>query len=387
MNRPSRALQRHAEQTRAGSSRRAAPAGAVRRVPPGLEIAGAYAWRLVALAAAAAVLIWVAIKVKLLVVPLLVAILITALVWPVFAWMRARGIPKWVAIPITVLGTLGVITALIWLVTWQISSQWSSVTEKAQETVRSFSSFLTNGPLHLSSAQLDQLLETGVSKLEEQAGALASSALSLGSAVGEFGAGSLLALFALLCLLADGSRIWSWTTRLFPRDARGAVDQAGRSGWKTMINYAKTQVTVATIDAIGIGLGAFLLGVPLSIPIAVLVFLGSFVPLVGAVVTGALAVLIALLYNGIWAAVAMAVVVVLVQQIEGHVLQPFLMGTAVNVHPLAVIMAVAGGSMLAGIPGALFSVPAVAFINVFVTTIASGTWREHPHTGTIGKPR
>lgn len=386
MNAPPRALHRR----RTGGpapAQRAAGSSSPRRVPPGLEIAGAYAWRLLALAAVGAVLIWLAIKIKLLVVPLFVAILITALVWPAFAWMRARGVPKWAAIPITVLGTLGVIAALVWLITWQISQQWTSVTDKAQETVQSFSNFLTTGPLHLSSTQIDQLLETAVTKVEEQAGALASSALSFGSAVGEFGAGSLLAVFALLCLLADGSRIWSWTTRLFPREARQAVDQAGHNGWKTLINYAKTQVTVATIDAIGIGLGAFLLGVPLSIPIAVTVFLGSFVPLVGAVVTGALAVLIALLYNGIWVAVAMAVVVVLVQQLEGHVLQPLLMGTAVNVHPLAVIMAVAGGSMLAGIPGALFAVPAVAFVNVFVTTIASGKWREDPHAGTLTTPR
>ncbi|WP_424446805.1 AI-2E family transporter [Microbacterium sp. CH-015] len=344
-------------------------------VPAGLQIAGSYAWRLLAIAAVAGVLVWLVIQFKILVVPLLVAILITALVWPFFTWLQRRGVPKWIAIATTVLGTLAVITALIWLVSWQISAQWSDVTTKASETVQGFRQFLIDGPLHLSTAQIDQLLDDGIAQLQEQAGALINGVLAFGSTLGHVAAGALLALFALLCLLADGPRIWSWTTRLFPRRARHAVDQAGRNGWQTLINYAKTQITVATIDAVGIGAGAFLLGVPLAIPIAVTVFLGSFVPVVGAIVTGALAVLIALLYNGLWVAVAMLAVVLIVQQVEGHVLQPLIMGAAVNVHPLAVIMAVAGGSMLAGIPGALFAVPIVAFINVAAVTIASGSWR------------
>ena len=372
---PSRQL-RHPRRNRSAHVRalRARPS-APGAIPAGLQIAGSYAWRLLAIAAVVGVLVWLVIQFKILVVPLLVAILITALVWPFFTWLQRRGVPKWMAIATTVLGTLAVITALVWLVSWQISAQWDDVTTKAGETVQAFRQFLIDGPLHLSTAQIDQLLDDGIAQLQEQAGALINGVLAFGSTVGHVAAGALLALFALLCLLADGPRIWSWTTRLFPRRARHAVDQAGRNGWQTLINYAKTQITVATIDAVGIGAGAFLLGVPLAIPIAVTVFLGSFVPVVGAIVTGALAVLIALLYNGVWVAVAMLAVVLIVQQVEGHVLQPLIMGAAVNVHPLAVIMAVAGGSMLAGIPGALFAVPIVAFINVAAVTIASGSWR------------
>lgn len=344
-------------------------------VPRGMRIAAAYAWRLVAVAAAAGVLIWLVMRFKLLVVPLLVAILITALVWPIFSWLRAHGVHKWIATAITVLGTLTIVTALIWLVSWQISRQWSDVVAKAEQTMTAFQTFLTDGPLQLSSTDIDQLLTDGLNQLQQQASVLINGVVAVGSTLGHVGAGALLALFALLCLLADGGTIWRWTVRLFPTRARQAVDQAGRNGWQTLINYAKTQIAVATIDAVGIGAGAFLLGVPLAIPIAVTVFLGSFVPVVGAIATGAIAVLIALLYNGVWVAVAMLAVVLVVQQIEGHILQPLIMGTAVNVHPLAVIMSVAGGSMLAGIPGALFAVPIVAFLNVAAVTIASGSWR------------
>src|SRR5699024_9342779 len=184
------------------------------------------------------------------------------------------------------------------------------------------------------------------------------------------GAGALVALFTLVCLLYDGDGIWRWTTRLFPRTARVAVDRSARNGWSTLINYARTQIFVASIDGIGIGVGAALLGVPLAIPIGVTVFLASFVPFLGAIVSGALAVLIALAYNGPFIAIAMLAVVLLVQQIESHVLQPLVMGAAVKVHPLAVVLVVLAGSLAGGIAGALFAVPFAAFVNVVAITLS-----------------
>ncbi|NUT57326.1 MAG: AI-2E family transporter, partial [Agromyces sp.] len=181
-----------------------------------------------------------------------------------------------------------------------------------------------------------------------------------------------------LFILIDGHHIWRWIVGVFPKRARAAVDGAGQAGWATLQNFVKVQILVATIDAIGIGLGAFLLGVPLAVPIAILVFLGSFIPIVGAVVTGALAVFVALIYNGWVIALIMLGVVLLVQQVEGHILQPLIMGTAVKVHPLGVVIAVATGSLLAGIPGALFAVPVAAVVNVMIIYIAAGTWKGEP---------
>jgi predicted PurR-regulated permease PerM len=289
-------------------------------VPRGLRIATAYSWRLLVVAAAAAVAIWLIIQLKLLVIPLLIAILITALLSPGFGWMLRHRVPRWLAIVVSVLTTLAVVSGLMWLVIWQVTREWPSVSERTVEAVAEFRQYLIQGPLHLTAGQIDDLLGQAWSLIQEQAGALWSGALAIGTTIGHVATGALLTLFILLTLLADGAGIWRWSTRLFPRRARPAVDGAARAGWVTVVNYARTQLLVATIDAIGIGLGAFFLGVPLAIPIAVLVFLGAFIPIVGAVLTGAVAVFLALVYNGPWIALWMLVVVLGVQQLEGHVL-------------------------------------------------------------------
>lgn len=362
-------------------------------IPRGLRLTTAYAWRLLVIAAAAGVAIWLVIQLKLIVIPLLVGILVTALLWPAFSWMLRHRFPRWVAIVIAAVGAIAVVAGLLWLVIWQVTRQWAGVQERTIAAVGELRQYLIDGPLHLSEQQIDDLLAQSWTFIQEQAGALWSGALALGTTLGHVVTGAILALFILLSLLADGGSIWRWTTRLFPAKARPAVDGAGRAGWVTVVNYARTQLLVATIDSIGIGLGAFLLGVPLAIPIAVLVFLGSFVPIVGAVVTGAVAVFLALVYNGPWIALWMLIVVLGVQQLEGHVLQPLLMGSAVKVHPLGVVLVVAGGALIAGIPGALFAVPIAAFTNVVAVYISERAWEtgRSPHGdliwSTVPRPR
>jgi predicted PurR-regulated permease PerM len=362
-------------------------------IPRGLRIATAYSWRLLVVAAAIGVAIWLVIQLKLLVIPLLIAILLTALLWAPFTWMLRHRVPRWLAIVIATIGTLAIVAGLLWLVIWQVSRQWASVQARTVEAVEQFRQYLIDGPLHLTEKQIDDLLGQAWTFIQQQAELLLSGALAIGSTLGHVVVGALLALFILISLLADGGGIWRWTTRLFPVAARPAVDGAARAGWVTVINYARTQLLVATIDAVGIGLGAFLLGVPLAIPIAVLVFLGAFVPIVGAVLTGAVAVFLALVYNGPWIALWMLVVVLGVQQLEGHVLQPLLMGSAVKVHPLAVVLVVAGGALIAGIPGALFAVPLAAFINVVAVYLGERAWETgSPPSGeliwrTVPRPR
>jgi len=345
-------------------------------VPSALRVTTAYAWRILVIAGAVALVIWLVMQLKLLVIPILVALLITALLWPAFTWLIKRGLPRWLAIVISVLGTLVIVAGLLTLAIWQISQQASAVKDRAIEGWEMLREWLITGPFTLSPEQIDAFMKQAQETLAEQQELLLNGALAVGSTAAHIGTGAVLALFVLLCLLADGGGIWKWVVRLFPRTARAAADGSGRLGWRTVVNYARTQLLVAVIDAVGIGLSAFFLGVPLAVPIGILVFLGSFVPIVGAVVTGFVAVLIALVYNGWVIAVIMLAAVLAVQQLEGHVLQPFLMGSAVKVHPLAVVLVVAGGTMIAGIPGALFAVPLAAFINVVAVSLSSGAWRS-----------
>lgn len=347
-------------------------------VPPGMQIAGDWAWRLLVIAGALAALLYVVAQFSLVVIPLLVAVILSALLVPFKNFLRRHKWPTWLAIVVPLLTVFVVIAGLALLVITQISSGYDDLRSQSTASYSALIEWLKNGPLHLSDDQITSYIGQVWSAIQADSSALVSGALSLGSTVGHVLTGVLLVLFSTIFILIDGAGIWNWLVRVFPKRARAAIDGAGKSGWTTLRSFIRVQILVAFVDAVGIGLGALILQVPLAIPIAVLVFLGSFIPVVGAVLTGALAVFVALVYNGWVVALVMLGVVLLVQQIEGHVLQPLVMGTAVKVHPLAVVLAVAGGSIIAGIPGAFFAVPFIAVLNVMIKYIASGLWREKP---------
>jgi predicted PurR-regulated permease PerM len=192
---------------------------------------------------------------------------------------------------------------------------------------------------------------------------LTSGALSTAATVTEIVTGALLTLFTLIFFLHGGRNIWQFVTRIFPTNVRDRVRDAGRAGFGSLIGYVRATFLVALVDAGGIGTGLAIMGVPLALPLASLVFLGAFIPLVGAVVAGFLAVIVALIAKGFVYALITLALIIAVQQLEGHVLQPLVMGRAVSVHPLGVVLAIAAGSVLAGIVGALLAVPTVAFLN------------------------
>ncbi|UCR90647.1 AI-2E family transporter [Mycetocola spongiae] len=356
-------------------------------VPRGIRIAGAWSWRLLALFGVLAVFIFLIMELRLLVIPLLVALLISSLITPVHRFMVKRGVPKGLSVAVSLLGTIAVVAGLLWLAGNQIAQDSGEVKDRTIASFEAFKVWLRDSPLHIGDADLTAYLQSLMEMIQKDSSALWSGALSVGSTLGHVGTGLLLTLFSLLFFLIDGPGIWRFIVRLFPRRARPAIDGAGRDGWNTLANYARTQILVATIDAVGIGAGAFFLGIPMALPIAVLVFLGSFIPIVGAVLTGAVAVFIALVYNGLWIAVIMLAVVLIVQQVEGHVLQPLLMGSAVKIHPLAVVLVVTGGAMLAGIPGALFAVPVTAVINQMTRYIAGARWKNDPQALAMAAPR
>lgn len=352
-------------------------------VPRGMRIAGAWSWRILALAGVIALFVYLIIQLRLIVVPFLVAILLAALLVPFVQWLQRHRWPKWLAVVLAEVSLIGVISGLVYLIVTQVMRGFPDIRVRSIEFYDGLKGMLLDSPLHLTETQINDYLSHAWVAVRQDTNLLVSGALSAGSSFGHVLAGILLVLFATLFFLIDGARIWAWTVRLFPRTVRPAVNGAGRAGWSTLSEFVKVQIFVAFIDAVGIGLGAWILGLffggfPLVLPIAIAVFLGSFIPVVGAVLTGILAVFVALVYLGPWPALIMLGIVLLVQQVEGHVLQPFVMGTAVKVHPLAVVFAVAAGGFLAGIAGALFAVPIVATLNVVVNYIAGGEWREPP---------
>lgn len=341
-----------------------------------MVIAGAWSWRILAVAGVAALFIFLVIELRIIVIPLLVAVIVSALLVPFSQFLQRHGWPRWLAITATLVLTVGAITGLVYLVITQVRAGWPDLREQSVAAWDRFTEWLLASPLHITEAQVLDWADDFWDSVERDSSIWISGALSVGSTAGQFLAGALIAIFAILLILIDGRNIWAWCVRLFPRKARAAVDGAARAGWVTLSNFAKVQIFVAAVDAIGIGLGAFILGLPLAVPIGIAVFIGAFIPIVGAVVTGAFAVFIALIYKDLLIALIMLAIVILVQQFEGNVLQPLVMGTAVKVHPLAVVLAVAGGSYIAGIAGALFAVPIVATANVFIGYIARGEWRS-----------
>ena len=352
-------------------------------LPVGIRIAGSWSWRVLAIAAVITLFIYLVITLREIVVPFMIAILLAALLVPLVNLLVRHRWPRWLAVALAEVGLLAVVSGLVVLVVSQVRTGFPDLQRQSITAFENFKQYLLDSPLHLTNSDINGYLGQLWSAIQKDSQALVSGAVSFGTTAGHVLAGLLLTLFATLFMLIDGKGIWAWVVRLFPRKARPAIDGSGEAGWVTLTNFVRVQILVAFVDAVGIGLGAWIIGLffggfPLVIPITIAVFLGSFIPVVGALFSGVLAIFIALVYLNPFAALLMLAVVIAVQQIEGHVLQPFIMGTAVKVHPLAVVFSVAAGGFLAGIPGALFAVPVVATLNVMIGYVASGRWRTTP---------
>jgi putative heme transporter len=348
-------------------------------IPIAVEIAGQWAWRLLAIVGVLVVFGLLIISLKEIVIPFMIALLISGLLAPFKSFLVRHRWPRWLAVLIAMLLAVIVLGGLIFVVIAQVKVGLPNLEKQSVRAYADFKSFLAAPPFNISNSQYQASIDAIFTSVKADSEALLSGAGIVASTTGHVLAGILLIVFSTLFIVLDGPRIWSWIVRLFPQRSRVSVDGAGRAGWVTLTAFVRVQIIVAAVDAIGIGIGAFALQLPLAIPIAILVFLGSFIPVVGVVLTGAIAVFVALVYEGPLQAIIMLAVVLVVHLSESHGLQPFVMGTAVKVHPLAVVLAVAAGSFVAGIPGALFAVPLVAVVNVIVKYIADGEWRVTPN--------
>jgi predicted PurR-regulated permease PerM len=269
---------------------------------------------------------------------------------------------------------LAVVAGIITLVIERFSAGFNDLASQVSAGIGKVQVFIVR-TFPITKGQLDAAVTHLQSNLVDNKGTIATGALSTALTVGEVVTGMFLTLFTLFFFLKDGRSIWLWLIGLLPRDSRAYIDEAGRRSWRTLISYVRATAIVALVDAIGIGIGLWILGVPLVIPLAALVFLGAFIPIIGSFLAGSVAVLVALVTGGPVTALIALGIVILVMQLEGHVLQPLLLGRAVRVHPLAVVLSIAAGLLVGGIFGALIAVPIVACGNV------AGTYLSRRHEG------
>ena len=338
-------------------------------VTPFVRKTAAWSWRLLVIFAAIVAVLWTVKKLELIVVPVALATLLAALLLPVVDFLDRRGAPRGGAVTLVLLGGIAVVGGILTFVVSQFIEGAPALVEQVSTSIKGVGDWLTRGPLHLNQEQIENARKSAVEALQNNQEKLTSGALSTAGTVTEIVTGALLVLFTLIFVLHGGRNIYGFVTKIFPENVRERVRDAGRAGFRSLIGYVRATFLVALVDATGIGTGLAIMGVPLALPLASLVFLGAFVPLVGAVIAGFFAVVVALIAKGwIYALITLGLIIA-VQQLEGHVLQPLVMGRAVSIHPLAVVLAIAGGGVLAGIVGALLAVPTVAFLNSAVRVL------------------
>ncbi|MCW2797741.1 AI-2E family transporter [Nocardioides sp.] len=344
------------------------------QVPWGVDLAAAWAWRFLVIVAAGYLVARVIAFFSVVALPLVVALLIAALVSPVVDLLHRIGLPRGLAAILVVIGGIAFVAALLTFAGQQVANGANDLANQTVQGLDEVKRWLKEGPLKASDSQINSYIDRAQAAITPNAdGSILSKVTEVGTALTHVLAGFFIILFATYFFLADGARIWAWIVRLAPRASREHVDSSGRVAWISLTQFVRATVIVAATDAIGIMIVAAVLRVPFVLAIGVLVFLGAFVPMVGATVAGTVAILVALVDQGPYVALFMLAGVIVVQQIEGHILQPFLMGRWVSLHPLGVIVSIGCGVLVAGITGALIAVPLAAAVNAVVQHLANYT--------------
>ncbi|RJQ83370.1 AI-2E family transporter [Pseudonocardiaceae bacterium YIM PH 21723] len=332
-------------------------------VPYGLRVTAALSWRFLVLAGALYILGYVFSALRSVFIPVAIALLLAALMGPLVSRLTKLGVPRGAASAITMITGLAVVGGVLTFVVNAFNSGLPELSKQLQNSINTIQGWLQGPPFNLKQADYAQALHKLIDKIKENQETITSGALATASTVGELLTGLGLVLFTLIFFLYDGPGIWKFLMRLVPERVRERTDTAGQRGFASLVAYVRATALVAVVDGVGIGIGLGILGVPLAVPLATLVFLGAFIPIIGSLLSGLIAVLIALVAKGWVTALLTLAVVVAIQQLEGHVLQPLLMGRAVALHALAVVLAIAVGLVLGGVVGALLSVPLVAVLN------------------------
>ncbi|QUH05643.1 AI-2E family transporter [Saccharopolyspora erythraea] len=351
------------------------PDDAAGAIPRPLRVGAALSWRLLVILGALYVLGMIVSRLFVVVIPVAIALLLAALLAPAVGTLARYRVPRALSTAVVLVGGLGVVGGVLTFVINAFIEGFPQLQAQVVLSLNGIRDWLSTGPLHLNDQQITTYVEQAEEWLKNNQATLTqgvtSGVLTTAGTFGNFLTGLLLALFTLIFFLYDGRRVWLFVIRIAPADNRDRVDRAGSRGFASLVGYVRATALVAVVDAVGIWIGLVAVGVPLAVPLAALVFLGGFVPIVGAVASGAVAVLVALVTKGWIAALIVLGVVLAVQQIEGNVLQPLLLGRAVQLHALAVVLAISVGVVISGIIGALLAVPLVAVLNSAIRSLTS----------------
>nr|WP_223204840.1 AI-2E family transporter [Gordonia jinghuaiqii] len=318
-------------------------------------------------------------------VPVALATLIAAMLVPAVDVMDRRGVPRALAVIISIVLAVGLLAGVMTFVVREFIRGVPELADKVRVTIERGRDWLVDGPLGLDPDQVRNLGTDSLDFLQRNQERVTSGALATATTASEIVTGALLMIFLLIFFLYGGGQIWRFSVNVVPESSREKVWRAGIAGFGTLVGYVRATVVVAFVDACGIGIGLAILQVPLALPLASLVFLGAFIPIVGALLTGSLAVLVALVTQGWIAAVVALAIVVGVMQLESHVLQPFLLGRSVRLHPVAVVLGIAAGLVSAGIIGGLLAVPLIAFLNTAIRQLNSRDGERHDGEGRDGE--
>lgn len=345
-------------------------------VHPIIRVSAEWGWRLLILFAVALALIAIIQKLATVVIPLAIALLAAALLAPLVDWLQRLGVPRSVGVFVALVGSLGLVAGIMTFVVEQFVAGVPQLSDEFTNSIHKIQDWLITGPPHMSDDQIRNAGDQIVKTIQSNQDRLTSGALTTAGVIFELLTGIFLTLFILIFFLYGGDQIWHFVTRIVPTPQRERVRTAGRLGFGTLVGFVRATVAVAAVDAIGIGAGLGILGVPLALPLASLVFIGAFIPIIGAFVAGFVAVFIALVTKGLITSLIVLGIIIAVMQLEGHVLQPLLLGRAVSIHPLAVVLAITAGVVLGGIAGGLLAVPFVAVMNTAIRSLLAESLEE-----------
>ena len=340
--------------------------------------AGRSGWAIIGIAAAVAVVAWVASHLTVVIVPVVLALFPATLLVPIANWMKHRGVPDALAALLSLVGGLALIGLVIGLMVPLVAAELPQLVEAAGQGVSQVEDFVANLPFAPDlSGGVSGLMERAREQLGNVSG-LAGPAVSAATLAIETVTGLFLLLLVLFFFLKDGPRLGNGLVSVMPQHQRGRARAIGARAWETLGRYFRGQLLIALVDALAIGIGLVVLGVPLALPLSVLIFFGGLFPIIGALATGILAILVALADGGFTAGLIVTALVIGVQQLEGNVLEPLILSQAVHLHPLVVILVIAAGAVTFGILGAFLAVPLAAVVARAVSYLRE----ESPEAGT-----